>query len=81
MQKTEKISNYINTDSEILGGTAVFSGTRIPISILFDYLKGGDTLQDFIENYPSINIASAKRVIEFSAENLLKMNAKNEAAA
>ncbi len=81
MQKAQKISKYITSDLGILGGTPVFKDTRVPVSILFDYLKGGDTLQDFLENYPTVRKSVAKRVIELSAENLLEIKAKNETAA
>lgn len=81
MDKAENISKFISSDLEVLGGTPVFKGTRVPVSILFDYLKGGDSLQDFLENYPTVKKSTAKKVIELSAENLLKQKAQNETAA
>ena len=45
----------ISIDSETMGGTPVFSGTRIPIQTLFDYLEGGDPLEDFLDDYPSVS--------------------------
>ncbi|QAA82177.1 DUF433 domain-containing protein [Aequorivita sp. H23M31] len=71
MEKGNDISKFISSDPGILGGTPVFLGTRVPVSILFDYLKGGDTLQDFLDNYPTIKKSVAKKVIELSAETLL----------
>lgn len=81
MEKAHEISKFIGSNSDVLGGTPVFNGTRVPVSILFDYLIGGDTLQDFLDNYPTVKKTVAKRVIELSAENLLKNKAENETAA
>lgn len=80
MEKAQNISKYISSDPDILSGVPVFAGTRVPISILFDYLKGGDTLQDFLDNYPTIKKSVAKKIIELSVENLLKKKAQNETA-
>ena len=81
MGNAQNISKFITFDLDVLGGTPVFIGTRVPVSILFDYLKGGDSLQDFLENYPTVKKSTAKKVIELSAENLLKKKAQNETAA
>lgn len=81
MEKAQNISKFITSDPDILSGVPVFAGTRIPVSILFDYLKGGDTLQEFLDNYPSIKKSVAKKIIELSAENLLNKKAQNETAA
>ena len=40
---------------DILGGTPVFRGTRVPIQTLFDYLEGGETLEDFLEGFPTVS--------------------------
>ena len=80
MDKAAIISKFIISDLEILGGTPVFKGTRVPFSILFDYLKGG-SLQDFLENYPTVKKSMAKKVFELTAENLLKQTAQNKTAA
>ncbi|MDE0146013.1 MAG: DUF433 domain-containing protein [Nitrospira sp.] len=68
----------INKDPEILGGTPVFSGTRVPIRILIEYLEAGDRLDDFLENYPTV---SRNQVIEVlkRAKAVLARNS-NEAA-
>lgn len=81
MLKAKKISQFISSTLDILGGTPVFKDTRVPVFILFDYLKGGDTLQDFLENYPTVKKSVAKKVIELSAANLLEIKADNETAA
>ena len=49
---------------DILGGTPVFRGTRVPIQALFDYLEGGDTLDEFLEQYPGVSREQAIAALE-----------------
>jgi uncharacterized protein (DUF433 family) len=51
-------------DRDILGGEPVFRGTRVPFKILIDYLEGGDTLDQFLEQYPSVSRELAIAAIE-----------------
>jgi uncharacterized protein (DUF433 family) len=51
-------------DPNIMGGEPVFRGTRVPFKILTDYLEGGDSLDDFLERYPSITREDAVAAIE-----------------
>ena len=46
--------SVIHIDPEVLGGTPVFRGTRVPIQSLFDYLEGGDSLAVFLEQFPTV---------------------------
>ena len=46
--------NVIVKNPDILGGTPVFRGTRVPMQNLFDYLEGGETIDDFLEGFPSL---------------------------
>jgi uncharacterized protein (DUF433 family) len=55
---------------EILGGTPVFRGTRVPIQTLFDYLEGGETLEDFLEGFPTVPRESPIAALE-EAKHLL----------
>jgi uncharacterized protein (DUF433 family) len=55
----------VHSDPEILGGTPVFVGTRVPVDALIDFLEGGDTIEDFIENYPGV---SREQVVSFLEE-------------
>lgn len=50
------IENYsiINVSSEIMGGTPVFVGTRVPVQTLFDYLKAGESIDDFLDGFPTV---------------------------
>ncbi len=62
--------NLIVRDPEILGGTPVFRGTRVPLQTLFDYLEGGDTLEEFLEGFPSVSRQMAVAALE-NARHLL----------
>lgn len=61
----------INIDKEVLGGTPVFNGTRVPIKNLFDYLETGDSIDEFIENFPSVKREQIVKLLGFSM-HLLK---------
>ncbi|MFO0691296.1 MAG: DUF433 domain-containing protein [Myxococcota bacterium] len=54
----------IVADPEILGGTPVFRGTRVPVKALLDYLEGGHPLSDFLEDFPTVTEAQALAVLE-----------------
>ncbi len=56
----------INIDPEILGGTPVFFGTRVPIKNLFDYLETGDTIEIFLEDFEGVSRSQVIRVLEMS---------------
>lgn len=62
--------NVIVKDREILGGTPVFRGTRVPIQNLFDDLEGGQTLEDFLEGFPTVSREMAIAALE-EAKSLL----------
>ena len=54
----------IDRRTDILGGTPVFSGTRVPVRILIEYLEAGDRLDDFLDNYPTVSRSQAIEVLE-----------------
>jgi uncharacterized protein (DUF433 family) len=56
----------IHRDSEIQGGTPVFYGTRVPLKNLFDYLEGGDSLEDFLQSFPSVSREQAIAALELA---------------
>lgn len=56
----------INIDPEILGGTPVFHGTRVPIKNLFDYLETGDSIETFLEDFESVRKEQVIKVLELS---------------
>lgn len=61
----------IHSDSEIMGGTPVFVGTRVPVQTLMDYLEAGDPLDEFLEDFPSVSRDQAVAVLELAKEMLL----------
>lgn len=63
--------DLITVDPDILGGTPVFKGTRVPVKTLFDYLEGNYTLEEFLECFPSVTRAMACRLLERSEAMLL----------
>ena len=61
----------IQSSDEILGGTPVFAGTRVPLKTLFDYIEEGDTLDEFLEDFPAVSREHAVKVLERMKETLL----------
>jgi uncharacterized protein (DUF433 family) len=61
----------IQRSDDILGGTPVFAGTRVPVRTLFDYLEEGDTLDEFLEDFPAVSREHAVKVLERVKETLL----------
>jgi uncharacterized protein (DUF433 family) len=61
----------ITKNPEILGGTPVFRGTRVPIQTLFDYLEGGETLEEFLEGFPTVSREFAVTALEEAKQLLL----------
>ncbi|HET6312379.1 MAG TPA: DUF433 domain-containing protein [Chloroflexia bacterium] len=59
--------DLITRDPEIMSGTPVFKGTRVPVRSLFDYLKAGDTLAYFLESFPSVERKQAEAVLALAA--------------
>jgi uncharacterized protein (DUF433 family) len=63
---------YINIDPEIMSGTPVFNGTRVPIQNLFDYIEGGDDLSEFLDDFPSVTKVAAIAVLEMAKTSITK---------
>lgn len=61
----------ITTNPGRLGGTPVFAGTRVPVRTLMDYLEGGDSLDDFLMDFPSVSREHAIAVLEVAKSALL----------
>jgi uncharacterized protein (DUF433 family) len=57
-------SKYVTVDAEIHSGTPVFSGTRVPVKTLFDHLEAGDSLEVFLNDFPSVTRQHAVAVLE-----------------
>ena len=58
----------VHRDPGILGGTPVFVGTRVPVKILFDYLEAGDSLEVFLDQFPSVSREQAIAALELARE-------------
>ena len=65
------MQNVIIKDENILGGEPVFRGTRVPFKILIEYLEGGDTRDQFLEQYPSVSRGLAIAAIEEARSSLI----------
>lgn len=70
-------SRVINVDKNILGGTPVFYGTRVPVSILFDYLED-NKMDEFLENYPTVSREQVLEVIKLASKVLNNAQMMNE---
>jgi uncharacterized protein (DUF433 family) len=60
----------VSRDLEVMSGALCFRGTRVPVKNLFDYLEGSSTLEDFLEDFPSISRTTAVSVLEAARERL-----------
>jgi uncharacterized protein (DUF433 family) len=65
------LTRVIHSDPNILGGTPVFVGTRVPAQSLIDYLAAGDTLNKFLDAFPSVKREQAVAALEWAREALL----------
>ncbi|MCG8459958.1 MAG: DUF433 domain-containing protein [Holophagales bacterium] len=65
--------SVIHRDPEILGGTPVFHGTRVPIKAIFDYLEAGDSLDDFLDDFPSVSREQALALLAISSPSFLRI--------
>ena len=61
----------IVVDADILGGSPVFAGTRVPIRVLFEHLEAGDSLDVFLEDFPAVSRELAIKVLEEAHEGLV----------
>ena len=67
-----KQSPVVHSDSEIMGGTPVFVGTRVPLQNLIDYLEGGESIEDFLDGFPSVKREHVIAVIEAAKLKMLE---------
>lgn len=66
-----QLSEIVHSDPNILGGTPVFVGTRVPVQSLFDYLEGGETLDEFLRQFPSVRREQAVAALDLARTTLL----------
>jgi len=70
----------ITVDPDIVSGTPVFTGTRVPIDALITNLEAGLTLDEFLDNFPSVTREQALQVLEFSKSTLLRLSINEHSA-
>lgn len=63
--------DLITVSKDIMSGTPVFAGTRVPVQALFDYLRAGDSLDEFLEAFPTVTKEKAQGVLDLHKETLL----------
>ena len=63
--------DVVHCDQERLGGTPVFVGTRVPVQSLFDYLEAGDSLEEFLHQFPSVRREQAVAALEYAREQVM----------
>lgn len=68
---TDRSAPVIHRDPEIMGGTPVFVGTRVPLQTLLDYLESGDPLSEFLEDFPTVTREQAVAALEQAKDALL----------
>ena len=67
----ERMPRLIHRDPDILGGIPVFVGTRVPVQTLLDYLEAGDSLNEFLDHFPSVSREQAVAALELAKEMLI----------
>ena len=68
----EELKGIVHSDREIMGGTPVFVGTRVPLQNLIDALEGGESIDDFLEGFPTVTRSQAIAVIEAGQLKMLE---------
>jgi uncharacterized protein (DUF433 family) len=69
MKKRE--NQLISIDPDTMGGTPVFSGTRVPVTFFFDYIETGETVDEFLFNFPTVNKNQALQLLEIAKKLIL----------
>jgi uncharacterized protein (DUF433 family) len=69
----EQLKGVVHSDPEIMGGTPVFVGTRVPLQNLIDYLEGGESIEDFLDGFPSVKREQVIAVIEAGKIKMLEL--------
>jgi uncharacterized protein (DUF433 family) len=68
---TMKVSSVVHSNPEILGGTPVFVGTRVPVQALIDYIEGGHSLNEFLDDFPTVTRDVAIAALEQAKAHLI----------
>jgi len=70
--RAQILAHTVSVHPDRLGGEPCFAGTRVPVKNLFDYLEGGDSLDDFLEGFPGVTRDQAIAVLELSGQGFLQ---------
>ena len=68
---TLSLKGIVHSDPDVLGGTPVFVGTRVPVESLFDHLKAGDSIDVFLDGFPSVKREQVLKVLELVEHEIL----------
>ena len=68
----DELKGIVHSDPEIMGGTPVFVGTRVPLQNLIDFLEGGESIEDFLDAFPTVQREQVITVIEAGRLTMLK---------
>lgn len=74
-----KITDVLSSDPEVVSGAVVFKGTRVPVSGLFEYLGAGDSLDEFLLDFPTVERHQAEAAIRLAGEDLERLLHKRAA--
>ena len=72
MKEDAKPNEVIETDSERMGGTPCFAQTRVPVHSLFDFMEAGDSLDEFLDAFPSVTREQAVAVLKLAEQKVLE---------
>jgi uncharacterized protein (DUF433 family) len=70
-----KNTPIVSTSPNIMGGTPVFSDTRVPVQTLFDYLKAGESIDDFLDGFPTVTREQVVGLLEAAGKQLVNISA------
>ena len=75
------LAEVVQRDPDIHSGDLVFTGTRVPVGNFVDYLKGGDSIEEFLQDYPTVQRWQLESHLELSPQGLDHMRARNESTS
>ena len=67
------VADIVSSDPDVQGGATVFTGTRVPLKNLIDYLDAGDSIEQFLDDFPSVSREQAIAALEFAKEALVTL--------
>ena len=71
----------ISSSPDVMGGTPVFAGTRVPIQTLIDYLEGGESIDDFLEGFPTVKREQIIAFLEEAKERMIAVTSQRESSS